>query len=238
MNSFIWRGKDPKTKFGPKLYAPVYLADDGTPDFNSRLVNYVLECEKQLESEELVSDVLKANTDSYKYTQHWKQHNLIDDSGDRLGGETITKFQPNEVTKELFDKIRTNYLLFLDELKMPRTKVWIHTWGNVIRTGQNISYHTHINSEYSYLACVYYPQTTSAGLNFINQIVPEDGLSIPCKENTMLMFPSWVLHGSDVYNGEHLRVSIASDIVLEESVLANPWRPHILLDDPNTMRGL
>jgi hypothetical protein len=51
------------------------------------------------------------------------------------------------------------------------------------------------------------------------------------------MWPSWVTHQTNTTK-HNLRVSVASDIVTEETMVANPWRPHILLDDPATMPGL
>jgi hypothetical protein len=238
-NSFIWRGKEPKSKFGPRIYAPCYSALDGNTDFNKRLIDYVLECENLISEEPIVSELHKNSSDPYKLTQQWKQHNLIDDSGPRKDGDHLKKFNQNIVTKELFNKIRTHYLLMLDELKFPRMKVWIHAWANVIRQGENISLHTHVPTDLGYLACVYYPQTSPTELYMLNPISNEsDMISVPTKENSIVFFPSWMPHCSSTMTEEGYRISIAADIVLEETMAANPWRPNILLDDPNTMLGL
>lgn len=236
----IWRGKEPVTKFGPRIYAPMYFTKDGTEEFNKRLIDYVLECEKICEGEELVSDLPKNQSDPYKLTQQWKQHNLLDDSGPRKDGDHLVKFKSNPVQKELFDRIRTNYLLMLQEFKFPRIKCWIHTWGNVLRKGEFISKHSHIPGDQAYLACVYYPHSAPTELLMIHPISTDrdDFVSIPTVESTFAFFPSWVAHVGTQVDYDGLRVSVASDIVTEKTMETNPWRPHLLLDDPDTMPGL
>jgi hypothetical protein len=51
------------------------------------------------------------------------------------------------------------------------------------------------------------------------------------------MFPSYVSHESTVYHGSDLRISIAFDLCSNSSAQSNPWRPHVLFDDPTTMEG-
>jgi hypothetical protein len=235
---FIWRGEEPVTKFGPRIYAPMYMSKDGTKDFNKRLIDYVLECEKVLEDEELVSELPKNNADPYKYTQHWKQHNLLDDTGSRKDGDHLEKFKPNPVQKELFDKIRTNYLLMLQKFKFPRIKCWIHAWGNALRKDEFISKHSHIPSNQAYLASVYYPHSSPTDLLLLHPISPEVTIKIPTEENSLIFFPSWISHVGTKVDYDGLRISVASDIVTEHTMNANPWRPHILFDDPDTMPGL
>jgi hypothetical protein len=238
--ALIWRGKEPLTKFGPRVYAPMYFTKDGTEDFNKRLIEYVLECETVLEKEELVSELTKNPSDPYKYTQQWKQHNLLDDSGPRKDGDHLEKFKSNLIQKELFEKIRTNYLLMLQEFKFPRIKCWIHAWGNVLRQGEFISRHSHVPGEKAYLAVVYYPHSAPTNLALLHPISDDkdDIVAIPTKESSLCFFPSWMVHVGDKVDYDGLRISVAADIVIEATMKNNPWRPHILLDDPETMPGL
>jgi hypothetical protein len=236
----IWRGTEPITKFGPRIYAPMYFTKDGTEEFNKRLIEYVLECEKICVTEELVSDLPKNTSDPYKYTQQWKQHNLLDDSGSRKDGDHLKKFKSNPIQKELFDKIRTNYLLMLEEFKFPRIKCWIHTWGNVLRPGEFISKHSHIPGNQAYLASVYYPHAAPTKLALLHPISndEDDLVVIPTVESSLVFFPSWITHVGTKVEYEGLRISVASDIVTERTMQHNPWRPHLLFDDPETMPGL
>lgn len=236
-NSFIWRGSDtPQNRFALDINAPFYRAVDGNKKSNSELVNYCINCESILETESLVSEVTKNDNDPYKFTQFWKQHNLLDDTGSRLNGDHLEKFPNNPIQKDLFNKIRENYLLFLADMKLKRSKVWIHAWANILRNGEFISEHCHSSSPTSYLSGCYYPQSSDAKLLFRHPTQITDVLEISALENTILFFPSWVSHFSEITTLQ--RVSIAFDLVMEKEKNGNPWRPFILLDDPETMKGL
>ena len=58
-NSKVWTGREAKTPFAPVFRMPYYIAKHGTEDFKKRLVDYCLQCEKILSTEELVSGVVK-----------------------------------------------------------------------------------------------------------------------------------------------------------------------------------
>lgn len=236
MASYSWKGYIPKTHFALDVDIPLYSIKDGTSSFNKRLIDYVLECEKIVNNEELVSSVTKSDKDPYPYTQHWKQHNLLDDSLPRLNGDHLVRFKKDPIQQELFNKIRENYLLFLAETKKPRTKVWIHGWANVLREGQFISHHCHVANEHSYLAGVYYPHNADTVLHLIHPYVNKLTYDVKTEESRLIFFPSWMNHVST--ETKKLRISVAVDIVVETTVEKNPWRPHLLFDDPNTMKGL
>jgi len=225
------------TKFAPSLKYPTYVAKDGTKDFVDRFTSYVIALEKDIISkEELVSKVPKSTSDSYAFTQQWKQHNLLkDDVG--LGGEHLDRFPHNPVIDEFYQIIRTNYLLWLAELKYPRIKAYAHAWANILRPGQSISKHSHVGGIESYIAATYYLTNNNTHL-YLEGIDPETSASIKTEQRKLVMFPSWIIHHSDVCKDESLRISIAVDIVTETTVKNNPWRPHVLLDNPSTMPGL
>jgi len=232
-----WTGPEPRTPFAPSFLVQHYTAKHGTEDFKRRLIEYCLKCEKMLESEDLVSEVIKNTGDPYAFTQHWKQHNLLDDSGDRMNGNHLERFPEDEVQGEFFKMIREHYLRFIYALGYERRKVYIHTWANCLRSGQFVNRHCHVSGPNSYLACVYYPQASDTSLYLLNPFDESDAIEFPTVSGGIVMWPSWTLHQTNTTKHD-LRVSVASDIVTEETMIANPWRPHILLDDPATMPGL
>jgi len=240
--TIIWNGNEGKANsvFALDINAPIYCSQDGTSEFNKRLIEYVLECEQILREEELVSPISKNDSDPYKFTQQWKQHNLFDDTGPRLEGDHLVKFKPNPIQDELFKKFRENYLLFLSDIKAPRVKVYAHCWANVLRPGEFISSHCHVANNNAYLAGTYYPQSDNSCLRIVHpfgiQGEREMEFHIETKESRLIFFPSWIRHYSD--KTEKTRISIAVDIVLPITMQHNPWRPHVLLDDPKTMKGL
>ena len=236
-----FNGSRPETKFAPNFKVPIGIGVDGTQDFVKRMTDYVLRVEKDIiEKEALVSEVPKNGIDPYKHTQQWKQHNILDDvSG--LGGEHLTRFPEDPVIEELFNLVRRNYLEHLANLRFPRIKVYIHGWANVLRDGEWISKHTHMSHNQAYLAATYYLTTNDTSLYMDNPLNPgavESGdiIGISTEARKLVFFPSFLPHWSDATH--ELRISLAFDIVTEDTMKGNPWRPHRLLDDPNTMPGI
>lgn len=227
---------DPKTKFAPVLHVPCFKITDGSDALINALKLQVLELEKQITTEELVSEVPKMGVDPYPYTQHWKQHTLFWDRS-ALDGEHLERFVMTTEFEKLFHLIRKQYLLFLKELNYPRVKVYIHGWANVLREGQWISKHYHQDDEVAYVSGTYYLTTVPTHLDLINPLRTNFKDSIPTTKGTMLFFPSYIPHESTVYHGDDVRISIAFDIVVESCIRSNPWRPHVLFDDPDTMDG-
>lgn len=230
--------KEPKTKFGQKIKVPLYIAKDGSKEFINELTNYVLELENGIISREgLVSPVPKGSEDPYKHTQQWKQHNILKDEVG-LDGEHLERFPPNPVTEKLFSMVREHYLRHLANLGYPRIKAYIHGWANVLSPGEWISRHCHIVGEESYLACTYYLTTNNTKLYLVGHESQEGTALIPTEAGKIVFFPSWMMHWSDACEEDKHRISLAFDIVTEDTMRANPWRPHMLLDDPATMPGL
>ena len=238
MNTFFIEDKSPKTKFGIKIKTPIYVAKDGSKEFIEKLTNYILYLEDNIIAKEaLVSEVPKNNGDPYKHTQQWKQHNLLkDDVG--LGGEHLKRFPYDPVVDELFKMVRSHYLVHLANLKYPRIKAYIHAWANVLGPKEWISKHTHITGAESYLASTYYLTTNDTCLYLGHPIDNTNDIKIETVSGKLIFFPSWIPHWSDVCENNKKRISIALDIVTEDTMKANPWRPHILLDDPKTMVGI
>lgn len=234
-----FEGEKPATKFGPKFRAPIYVGVDGSADFVKRLTDYVFKIEKDIiEKEELVSQVPKSDKDPYRHTQQWKQHNLLDDVPG-MNADHLARFPKDSIIEELFKLIRTHYLMHLANLQYPREKVYIHGWANVLRENEWISRHTHITGKEAYLACTYYLTTNPTELYLENPANPEeDCIGIKTEARKIIFFPSWIPHYSDAVPNAGTRISLAFDIVTAATVRGNPWRPHRLLDDPNTMPGI
>jgi len=265
MNTFWWEGPRPETKFAPNFKVPVYVAKDGSQQFVKDMIQYVLDVERNIiEHEELVSPVPKSGMDPYKHTQQWKQHNLLDDIPGH-DGEHLKRFPKHPCIEELFNLVRINYLTHLANLRYPRRKVFIHGWANVLRNDEWISMHTHSSHTEAYLSSTYYLTSSPASLYLANPSGPmsehtgkldkvsyanwqnltvaqqqssSDMVEIKTEARKIVFFPSWIPHWSEKQEGENLRISLAFDIVTENTALGNHWRPHRLLDDPATMPGL
>lgn len=242
MSTTWWEGPRPATKFAPNFKVPLFIGIDGSAEFIKSLSGYIQELETTIiDQEHLVSSVPKSTDDPYKHTQQWKQHNLFDDVPG-LDGDHLQRFPKHESVNELLNLIRINYLEHLANLRYPRKKVYINGWANILRGGEWISKHSHMSHEEAYLSGCYYLTTNNTNLYLSNPGSSGESLldEIAIKTDTrkLVLFPSWLPHWSDKCEDNSIRMSIAFDIVTETTMQGNPWRPHILFDDPGTMPGL
>jgi len=235
--SVIWfNSVKPHNRFAPNLKVPIYTAKEGSTDLIAKLTKQILAYENQITTEKLVSEVPKGSDDPYAWTQHWKQHSLFWDKNVK-GGDQLERFEMTPELEKFFHIIRKNYLLFLKELNYPRVKIYIHGWANVLRKGEWISLHHHMADETAYLSGTYYLTTNDTSLKLKSPIRTDQIEEFCTKAGSMIVFPSYIPHESSVYNGDDLRISIAYDLSMESNTLSNPWRPHHLFDDPDTMEG-
>ena len=228
----------PETPFAPNFRIPIYDSGSGADANNIALINkYVLDMERKIIAKEaLISSVPKSETDPYKYTQHWKQHNLLDDQPPPADDGTVTRFPKDPSMDYLFKLLRRNYLQFLRETGHDRRKVWIHCWANILRDGEFISPHTHSVAANAYLAGTLYLSRTTNGIFKIYK----EGTTYEVMPNPghIIIFPSCLTHYSEKHEGKWARVSLAFDIVVESLMETHKHRPHMLFDDPETMKGL
>tara|TARA_Y100000589_G_scaffold329452_1_gene376049 strand:+ start:1781 stop:2380 length:600 start_codon:yes stop_codon:yes gene_type:complete len=94
--------------------------------------------------------------------------------------------------------------------------LYVQCWANVMRKGEQIKSHSHsfqdnLNvPEYLHLCghlCVQVDGTTSTYY---------EGSKILNKNGTIVLFPSWAKHWTDVYEGDGERITVAFDIYNQE----------------------
>lgn len=236
MSLIYFSASPPNTPFAPNFRIPVYEGFEQDPMLLSKLTMYLKDLELDIiKKETLVSAVPKSVIDPYPYTQQWKQHNLVDDTP-RLGDTSnLVRFPPSPNIEKLFQAMRKHYLTYLKELGYERRKVWVHAWANILRKGEYISPHSHLQTGDGYLAGVFYVTQSSAKF-----VLDKEGtaMAIEPVAGKLIMFPSCLTHYSESLDSTAPRISIAFDIVVENVYNEHIMRPHRLLDDPDTMPGL
>jgi hypothetical protein len=226
----------PETPFAPNFRIPIYEHIKGDSDNLAKVTKYVLDLERKVISKEkLISDVPKSKEDPYQYTQQWKQHNLLDDIAPPADDGTVTRFPKDPSMEFLFKIIRRAYLEFLKETGHERRKVWVNCWANILREGEWITPHTHAVTPNAYLAGTVYLTNTPG-----NFFIYKEGSTFEVKPEVgkVIIFPSCLTHYSEKHEGRMPRISLAFDIVVESLMETHLYRPHRLLDDPETMKGL
>lgn len=226
----------PATPFAPNFNIAIYENQIINPELMGELTRYVGELERTIiKKEQLVSEVPVASQDPYPYTAQWKQHNLLDDTPHKGDTSNLVRFPKHRSTDNLFYFIRQHYLEYLRLLNVPRSKIWIHAWVNILRNGQWITPHHHLQTKDAYLSGSVY--VTSSKANFI---IEKEGtaMEFTTEAGKIMFFPSCLTHYSQTYEGNTTRISISFDLVVKDTMESSKMRPYRLLDDPDTMPGL
>jgi len=157
------------------------------------------------------------------------------DGGTGLGNDSITSrfsqynlFKINE-TKFLKDVVVNEHNNFLKELgNKQKYNLYGQCWFNVLRKGEQINIHSHAINNHSYLSGHISVQSFNTSTYYI----------IPYYENTYVqknvdgkitLFPSWVKHYTDKVKEKQERISIAFDLILEDSFevdIIDDMKPH------------
>ena len=114
-------------------------------------------------------------------------------------------------------KIHNN---FLNKLNLPiPNKLYIQSWFNVMRKGEQIKPHIHAVIPDSYLGgniCVKCSNTSTIYINPVNQINEPELYSSKNEVGKITLFQECIPHYTDIHNGEEERITIAFDLSLKK----------------------
>jgi hypothetical protein len=101
--------------------------------------------------------------------------------------------------------------------------VYIQCWANILKNnGRIIKPHNHANAhcgapyEYSYVSGNISIRVENTSTFFAHPLFKDLVIDIPNKTGELIMFPSFVTHGSSENKSETPRITIAFDIITEE----------------------
>jgi hypothetical protein len=97
---------------------------------------------------------------------------------------------------------------------MWENKIYVQCWANVLRKGQRIKPHQHWNSKYTYLGGHICLDDYDTHTYYINPYTRKtfDTKNVKGK---VYLFPNWLEHYTDTYEGDDVRVTIAFDIITQ-----------------------
>lgn len=146
----------------------------------------------------------------YEYVHDWNTGLGPDSVTSRSRSYNLLTFPE---LKCLSGVIRQAHDKYLSSLGAPsEDEIYVQCWCNVLRKGQHIGKHFHSSSPFTYLGGHITIKTEGTNTNYINPITKDVYASenIPGK---LTLFPNWIEHYTDVYNGDTERISIAFDII-------------------------
>tara|TARA_B100000287_G_scaffold85651_1_gene78222 strand:- start:241 stop:882 length:642 start_codon:yes stop_codon:yes gene_type:complete len=184
-----------KTNFAPVFNFNIY---EDVVDVND-IKSVILSKEK---------DVINNNP----YTDDWNTGLGKDSMTSRSNCYNLLKWDEADFLKET---IRTAHDNFITSLGYDwENKIYLQCWANVLRNGQFLKQHQHWNSEYTYLGGHICLDDYDTSTYYINPYNRKPYISKNSKGNITL-FPNWIEHYTDPYEGGDVRVSIAFDIITE-----------------------
>jgi len=174
-----------------------------------------------LDSEKKIINKFEQNYSSYN-----KEYNITFDGDTGLGPESLTSRSPfynlfaieNACIQEIKKSVYEKYIRYLEIINVPRRKVWIQSWANVMRYGEAISEHIHSSHENTWLgghvaiSCDGTSTFYRAPVRLTEDQIYESK-NVPGK---LTLFPDCIPHWTNEHSGNSERISIAFDIITND----------------------
>ena len=196
-----------QTAFAPEWHYVLAESTIENVDFN-KVAQLILNKEK-----EIVTAFPSASVSADAYTG--------------LGADSLTSRYPyfnllaweDAEIEKIKSAVLETYIDFLTALNVPRRKVWIQCWANVLRDGQEIKPHIHSVTPYAYLGghvCVQASNTSTVYINPINQINDPEVITSANAVGKITLFQNSIPHYTTPHKGSTERITIAFDIMVDE----------------------
>jgi hypothetical protein len=144
----------------------------------------------------------------------------------------------DEEIQKLKGKLHEKYLKFLDMLNVPRSRVWLQCWANVLRDGEEIKPHIHSVNPFCYLGghiVVQCNDTSTVYINPVNQINDPNEHRIKNVVGAVTIFQECVPHYTTPHSGDKERITLAFDLLVDEQAravnAAKPFTSNLILFD-------
>jgi hypothetical protein len=198
---------DSKSPFLPELQIPIFVAT--LDKERSRLLHrMVLQKEKWI----------------LENTVPYPENDDKDWLTNRLYGYNVFKFADEyPVVNDFKQFIRACYLDYCASLNIKPEKVYIQCWANILRNNKRgITEHNHADGhadsplEYSYVSGSICLNDLNTHTSFRSPLLKNMYQDIRNYTGENIMFPSYVLHKTDINTAPIPRISIAYDIITQE----------------------
>jgi hypothetical protein len=131
----------------------------------------------------------------------------------------VFEWDDPEILK-LFTAIQDSYKQFLKDHNIERKNTYVQCWANVLNETEEIKIHNHATHEYSFLSgnfCVRANNTHTVYVDPINYFGSKQSVISDNQAGMLNIFQSCVPHFTTPNNDKLERITIAFDIILEES---------------------
>lgn len=190
------------------------------PNWNIKFWNEIIFTEKQ--SLEIRSAILnKENEIISQYSD------IINDGGTGLGANSLTskfsKFNIFTWNYTWVDQIKASSILAIQNLcqeNMP-DKIYGQCWANVMRFGEQIKPHWHSSYEHSFLGSHITVAADNTKTYYENPYNKNNVYSFDNSVGSMNIFPSYLIHWTDIHLGDNERITLAMDFLTEDAMVSS-----------------
>ena len=201
-----FENEEPKTIFAPVYKFYVYEGEVEVKDIKETILSKDKE-------------VIKSNP----YTNDWNTGLGSDSMTSRSNCYNLLDWEEADHIKDIIRNSHDNLITTLDP-NMWEDKIYVQCWANVLRKGQKIKQHQHWNSKYTYLGGHICLDDYATHTHYVNPYSRKT-FDTQNKKGKVYLFPNWLEHYTDTYDGDDTRVTIAFDIitqtVYEEDIFDN-----------------
>ncbi|CAR63332.1 hypothetical cyanophage protein [Synechococcus phage S-RSM4] len=196
MRIIQFENEEPKTRFAPTYCFHVYENKVEVGDIRET----ILSKEKEI-------------INSHPYTNDWNTGLGPDSMTSRSNCYNLLKWDESDHIRDIIRNSHDNMITTLDANAW-EDKIYVQCWANVLRKGQHIKQHQHWNTRYSYLGghiCLDDYETHTHYVNPYNRKT----FDTQNKKGKIYLFPNWLEHYTDTYDGDDVRITIAFDIITQ-----------------------
>lgn len=193
---YKFKSEHPMTPYAPSYDYIITQSVWNDSDKIDTIRNFLLSKEKDILKLDFRNDGGTGLNDSNITTRH-SNYNVFD------YGKEVPEFN------DLLEFMKNSWWDYIKQDDTQDFALQINAWFNVLRKGQKMNYHNHNSSCGAYLSGNMHLDDyhTKTNYSYMNVHYPIDNV-----KGGLVLFPSVISHGTDVYNGEEPRVSIAFDL--------------------------
>tara|TARA_B100000900_G_scaffold22684_1_gene17723 strand:- start:2421 stop:3068 length:648 start_codon:yes stop_codon:yes gene_type:complete len=192
----LFENDEPKTIFAPTYRWHMYEGEVQVRDIRDTILK---------RENEIIN--------THDYESDWNTGLGKDSMTSRSSSYNLLDWEEADHIRDIIRNSHDNLVTTLDA-NMWEDKIYVQCWANVLRKGQKIKPHQHWNSQYTYLGGHICLDDYNTHTHYVNPYTKKTFKS-KNEKGKVHLFPNWLEHYTDPYEGDDVRVTIAFDIITQ-----------------------
>lgn len=192
----LFESDEPKTIFAPTYRWHMYEGEVQVKDIRDTILK---------RENEIIN--------THEYESDWNTGLGKNSMTSRSSSYNLLDWEEADHIRDIIRNSHDNLVTTLDA-NMWEDKIYVQCWANVLRKGQKIKPHQHWNSQYTYLGGHICLDDYNTHTHYVNPYTKKTFKS-KNEKGKVHLFPNWLEHYTDPYEGDDVRVTIAFDIITQ-----------------------